>query len=67
MKMLVPLCLTALLGACGVADTGGAAATAAAAKVKEAEQAKAVEAQVRQQLDEAARLQAERLKQADGG
>ena len=61
--VLVPLILS--LTACGVAETGGAAASAAAAKAQEARQALKTEAQVREQLDAASRQAAEQRNSAE--
>ena len=44
-----------VLAGCGVSETASVAATAGAAKAKEAEQAKNVPAQVQGKLDEAAK------------
>jgi hypothetical protein len=54
--VLVPLIL--LLTACGVAETGAAAATAATAKSREAREGLKTEARVREQLDAAAQASA---------
>jgi hypothetical protein len=55
---LLPLLLTVILAGCGVSETASVAATAGAAKAREAEQAKTAPAQVQGKLDEA-------LKQAE--
>ena len=52
---LHPLIIVALLAGCGVSETATVAATAGAAKAKEAEQAKNMPAQVQGKLDEAAK------------
>jgi hypothetical protein len=49
------LCALTLAG-CGVSETASVAATAGAAKAREAEQAKNAPAQVQGKLDDAARL-----------
>ena len=55
MRLLSLLCALTLAG-CGVSETASVAATAGAAKAREAEQAKNVPAQVQGKLDDAARL-----------
>lgn len=52
---LLPLIFTATLAGCGVSETATVAATAGAAKAKEAEQAKNAPAQIQGKLDEAAK------------
>ena len=52
---LHPLIIVALLAGCGVSETATVAATAGAAKAKEAEQAKNMPTQVQGKLDEAAK------------
>lgn len=55
--MRLPTLLFALaLAGCGISETATVAATAGAAKAREAEQAKATLDQVQGRLDEAARL-----------
>ena len=49
MLLLTPL----MLAGCGLGDTGAAASTAAHLKAREAEQAKAAQTQINQQLDAA--------------
>jgi len=65
MSRRLPAALLAisLLSACGVADVGSSAATAAKLKAQEAEQARATKAQVEKQL-EAARQQEEQQRKA---
>jgi hypothetical protein len=53
-RSLAVLCVALTLTACGVAETGAAAATAATAKAEEARQGLRTEARVREQLDAAA-------------
>ncbi|CAG0981769.1 hypothetical protein RHDC1_01873 [Rhodocyclaceae bacterium] len=55
MRLLPLLCALTLAG-CGVSETASVAATAGAAKAREAEQAKNAPAQVQGKLDDAARL-----------
>ncbi|MBK9596210.1 MAG: hypothetical protein IPO57_12945 [Rhodocyclales bacterium] len=55
MRLLSLLCALTLAG-CGVSETASVAATAGAAKAREAEQAKNAPAQVQGKLDDAARL-----------
>jgi hypothetical protein len=52
------------LGGCGL-DVAGSAATTAAASAQEARQARQTEARVRQQLDDAARLNQQHLDDAE--
>jgi len=61
--VLLPLILS--LTGCGVAETGTAAATAAATKAEEIRQGQATEARVRQQLDAAYKQAAEQRNAAD--
>lgn len=63
---LFPLLLAILLAGCGVSETATVAATAGAAKAKEAEQATAAPAQVQGKLDEAFK-QAEQKREAAEG
>lgn len=53
------------LSACGVADTGTAAATAAALKAKDAERAKDAQSRIQGQLEEANSQASQRLEKAD--
>jgi hypothetical protein len=62
-RIVVLLMLGALAG-CGV-ETMGAAATSAAARKQELEQAQKAEQQVRQRVDQAMQLQQERLEAAE--
>lgn len=63
MKSIPAVIATAVLCAgCGVAETGTAAATIAAAKKQELEQAQAVQQQLQEQIDASMKLQQERLK-----
>lgn len=55
MRLLPLFCVLTLAG-CGVSETASVAATAGAAKAREAEQAKNAPAQVQGKLDDAARL-----------
>jgi hypothetical protein len=66
MKILIPLSLVILLAACGVADTAGSAATTAAAEVEQVRRARAIEAQLKQELEQAAKRQEERMQEAEG-
>jgi hypothetical protein len=61
--VLLPLIL--LLTGCGVAETGAAAAAAANAKAQEAREGLKTEARVREQLDAAAKQDADRRKAAE--
>ncbi|MBL8502268.1 MAG: hypothetical protein JNL78_02430 [Rhodocyclaceae bacterium] len=54
-----------VLAGCGVSETASVAATAGAAKAKEAEQAKNVPAQVQGKLDEAAKQAEQKREGAD--
>jgi hypothetical protein len=58
-RSLVLLSLALSLTGCGVAETGAAAATAAASKAEEARQGLQTEARVREQLDAAAKQAAD--------
>ena len=60
---LIPLLLC--VAGCGVADTGAAAVTAAAAKAEEIRQGKQVEARTQQQIDSAYQQAAEQRKAAE--
>ncbi len=62
---LLPLLLTVALTGCGVSETATVAATAGAAKAKEAEQAKNAPAQVQGKLDEAFRQAEQKREGAD--
>jgi len=55
----------ALVTACGVADGGSAAATVAAAKKQELEQARATQERFQRQLDAGLAAQQERLRQME--
>jgi hypothetical protein len=57
--------LAVALASCGVSETASVAATAGAAKAKEAEQAKNMPAQVQGKLDEAARQAEQKREGAD--
>ncbi len=57
-RIVVSLTASLLLCACGLGDVGSSAATAAKLKAQEAEQAKAAQVQITNQLD-AAQQQAE--------
>jgi hypothetical protein len=57
--------VAASLAGCGLADTTTAAATGAAAEVQQAQQAKATLDHVQQQLDAAAREDAQQREQAE--
>ncbi|MBZ0143039.1 MAG: hypothetical protein K8F56_05625 [Rhodocyclaceae bacterium] len=63
---LLPLLLTVALTGCGVSETATVAATAGAAKAKEAEQAKNAPAQVQGKLDEAFRQAEQKREPAEG-
>jgi len=54
-----------VLAGCGVSETASVAATAGAAKAKEAEQAKNVPAQMQGKLDEAAKQAEQKREGAD--
>jgi hypothetical protein len=58
-------CLSLLLVACGVAETGAAAAAGGASQVEEARQAEQTEARVQQQLDAAYQQAAHQRKDAE--
>jgi signal transduction histidine kinase len=65
MERLLPLaCLCALLGGCGLADTGAAAAGSAASAAQQAAEAKRTEERVREQIEAANREAAERERAA---
>lgn len=63
---LLPLLLTVAITGCGVSETATVAATAGAAKAKEAEQAKNAPAQVQGKLDEAFRQAEQKREPAEG-
>jgi len=65
MKAIAPLLLALLLGACGLADVGGSAVSAARMKTQEAQQAKAVQAQLEEQLAAARQQEEQRRKDLD--
>jgi hypothetical protein len=65
MRTLTVLLAAALAG-CGVSETATVAATAGAAKAKEAEQAKNAPAQVQGKLDEAFRQAEQKREPAEG-
>ena len=54
-----------LLTACGLADTGSSAATAAKLKAQEAEQARAAQAQIESQLEAAQQQAGQRRKEIE--
>lgn len=64
-KSLVLLTLLIPLTACGVAETGAAAATAATTKAEEARQGLKTEQRVREQLDAAAKQAADQRNAAE--
>jgi hypothetical protein len=64
-RSLVLLPLVLLLTSCGVAETGAAAAADATAKAQEAREGLKTEARVREQLDAAAKQDADRRNAAD--
>jgi hypothetical protein len=64
-RSLVLLTLVVSLTACGVADTGAAAATAATAKAQEAREGLRTEARVREQLDAATKQAADQRNTAE--
>ncbi len=64
MKLLV-MGFAFVLAACGVSETASVAATAGAAKAKEAEQAKNAPAQVQGKLDEAFKQAEQKRGEAD--
>jgi curli biogenesis system outer membrane secretion channel CsgG len=64
MKTILILAALAVLAGCGI-ETVGTAATVAAAKKKEVEQAQAAMARVQQDLDAANRQMAQRAAQAE--
>jgi hypothetical protein len=64
-RTLVLLSLILPLTGCGVAETGTAAATAAAAQAEEVRQGLQTEARVREQLDAAAKKAAEQRNAAE--
>jgi hypothetical protein len=63
---LLPLLLTVALTGCGVSETATVAATAGAAKAKEAEQAKNAPAQVQGKLDESFKQAEQKREPAEG-
>ena len=64
MKSVLIVATLAVLAGCGI-ETAGTAATVAAAKKKEVEQAQAAMARVQQDLDAANRQMAQRATQAE--
>ena len=64
MRSLPLFLLPLLLAACG-AETVGTAAVGGQSAVQQAEQANALKAQVQEQIDAAAQLEQQRLKQAE--
>ena len=64
-RSIVLLSLVLTLAGCGVAETGAAAATAAATKAEEARQGLKTEARVREQVDAAMKQAADRRTEAD--
>jgi len=64
-RSFVILSLMLSLAGCGVAETGSAAATAAASKAQEAREGLKTEARVREQLDTAMKQSADQLKAAE--
>jgi|KBSSwiStaDraftv2_1062776.scaffolds.fasta_scaffold00788_5 hypothetical protein len=66
-RSLVLLCLFVSLTACGVAETGAAAAAAGASKAEEARQGLQTEARVRAQLDAADKQAADQRNAAEAG
>lgn len=64
-RVIPLLCLALSLSACGVAETGAAAAAGGASEVEQARQAKQTEARVQQQLDAAYQQAAERRQSAE--
>ena len=61
------LCLLAcgILGACGLGETAVTAVATGASTARDAQQATQTEARVKQQLDDAARTEASRRKEAE--
>jgi len=66
-RSLVLLCLFVSLTACGVAETGAAAAAAGASKAEEARQGLQTEARVRAQLEAADKQAADQRNAAEAG
>jgi len=64
-RALALLSLILSLTGCGVAETGSAAATAAASKAEEVRQGLKAEAQVREQLDAASKQAADQRNAAE--
>ena len=64
-RLLALIALMLSLSGCGVAETGAAAATEAAAKAQEAREGLKTEARVREQLDAAAKQDTDRRNAAD--
>jgi hypothetical protein len=64
-RSFVILGLVLSLAGCGVAETGSAAATAAASKAQEAREGLKTEARVREQLDAATKQAADNVKAAE--
>ena len=64
-RSITVLSLIVSLTGCGVAETGSAAASAAAAQAEETRQGLQTEARVREQLDAAARQSAERRQEGE--
>lgn len=65
MKALATTLFALLLAACGVADVGTSAATAAKLKAQEAEQANAAKAQIESQIDAAQKQAEQRRKEIE--
>jgi hypothetical protein len=65
-RLLLPLSVLLALSACGVAETGAAAATEAAAQAREIRDGKQAEARVQQQLDAALQHAADQRHTAEG-
>jgi hypothetical protein len=64
-RIVVSLTASLLLCACGLGDVGSSAATAAKLKAQEAEQAKAAQVQITNQLDAAQQQAEERRKEIE--
>jgi hypothetical protein len=64
-RLLALIALMLSLNGCGVAETGAAAAAEATAKAQEAREGLKTEARVREQLDAAAKQDADRRNAAD--
>jgi hypothetical protein len=63
--LFLPMLICAFLAGCGLGETASSAAAAGASQAEQVQQATRTEARVKQQLDAAASLDAERRKAAE--